>query len=580
MACGDLHLSTQITIEYRPHDLRGMALSRSAINRGESMAKPQIITRVLGGDQLECRIVSPHWMELVLTGSTDEVEPSVIQGSEVLARNQALINNAWAYAKFTHLGVSLPTRQEQERAEKTADSYLKIAEWLADLSDDPVVSTKPGWCSSCFSYSEHQKLDRPRGNLPAYLCVSCGSATLPCADLRCPNMAIRERGVLRVPKYCAEHSHSITGFEKANHKMETLEEYKEFLTYDKTNLSRNTKLVGGGAVGLAAAIPAALLAAPAIGGAIGVALTQYSGAAAMSYGLAFLGGGSVASGGLGMLGGTYVIATVGGLLGTSVSASVTNAYVREDKSFRIEFIRDGKGAPVLLCNGFLSEGVEGWGEWKPMVNERYPDAPVYRIQWGAKELKDLGILASGSAIKAASAMTIKAAASSATKAGARLIGPLSPILVGAGLAKNPWHVAKNRADKTGVVLADLLARTKQDSFILIGHSLGARVMVVAAEALSTKIDGPKIEAVHLTGAAIGSEGEWGPLVSRVEESVFNYHSQNDLVLKYLYGSVSPGNKAAGLVGFQAPPPKLVNVDVTSSVNGHSEYLDNVTLRQY
>ena len=79
------------------------------------MAKPQIITRVLGGDQLECRIVSPHWMELVLTGSTDEVEPSVIQGSEVLARNQALINNAWAYAKFTHLGVSLPTRQEQER---------------------------------------------------------------------------------------------------------------------------------------------------------------------------------------------------------------------------------------------------------------------------------------------------------------------------------------------------------------------------------------------------------------------------------------------------------------------------------
>ena len=62
-------------------------------------------------------------------------------------------------------------------------------------------------------------------------------------------------------------------------------------------------------------VPAAILAAPAIGGALGAYLGGYSGAAASSYGLAFLGGGSLATGGLGMAGGTAVVSVVGGGLG-------------------------------------------------------------------------------------------------------------------------------------------------------------------------------------------------------------------------------------------------------------------------
>ena len=62
-------------------------------------------------------------------------------------------------------------------------------------------------------------------------------------------------------------------------------------------------------------VPAAILAAPAIGGALGAYLGGYSGAAASSYGLAFLGGGSRATGGLGMAGGTAVVSVVGGGLG-------------------------------------------------------------------------------------------------------------------------------------------------------------------------------------------------------------------------------------------------------------------------
>lgn len=113
--------------------------------------------------------------------------------------------------------------------------------------------------------------------------------------------------------------------------------------------------------------------------------------------------------------------------------------------------------------------------------------------------------------------------------------------------------------------------------MLVGHSLGARVMVVAAQALGTKADGPRVQAAHLLGAAIGTEGDWSGLTARVDDAVYNYHSPNDKVLKYLYATVQPGQKAAGLKGFTPCPPKLKNVDVSAEVERHSDYHTKVTL---
>jgi Protein of unknown function (DUF726) len=438
-----------------------------------------VVTRVLKGDRLECQVVSPRGEKLALTGNTSDVEPEV-EGSAAFQGNRALVHNAWAFAKFTYLKVNLPSQEEQKNAEKRARAHQKVAEWITELADDLAGARKQGWCSSCFADTEHLKVKRPVGQLPAYLCMNCGSPTLPCAGPRCHNMAVRERGAIRVPRYCAEHRHEIPGFEKADHKMGVLGDYPEFLKYDKPNLSRTTKLAGFGLAGLAAGAPAALLAAPAIGGAVGTLIGGYTGAAATSYGLALLGGGSLAAGGLGMAGGTIVVTAIGGTLGGALGASVTNAYVREDKSFHIEMLQGGQGVPVVVCNGFLSESGTGWGEWKDIVTRRYPDSPVYRVHWGAKELKHLGILAGYGPVKVAWPAALKKVALAANKAVAKKLGPLGPALLAADLAKNPWHVAKNRADKTGVVLADLLARTNADCYVLVGHSLGARVMVVAA----------------------------------------------------------------------------------------------------
>ena len=91
-----------------------------------------------------------------------------------------------------------------------------------------------------------------------------------------------------------------------------------------------------------------------------------------------------------MAGGIGVVTVAGAALGGSMGAGVTSSYVSSDKSFKIEQLREGVGSPVLVANGFLTEGTSGWAEWRDLIDRRYPDAPVYRVYWGAKELKDLG----------------------------------------------------------------------------------------------------------------------------------------------------------------------------------------------
>lgn len=560
-----------------------------------------IHAHVVGGTRLKVEVVSDQGARLVLEGDVVDVEPTVDSGG-VLADNPALVSNLWAFAKSWYEArttsyadaLAAPDRESQKAAhkqaeenkktaQKRADAYAKVAQWIADVADDvSPYQPKLGWCSSCFTKTEHRKSNRPNGQMPVYVCQSCGAPTLPCVAPGCENMAVRERGAIRVPQYCAEHRHDIPGFEKAQGSFGELHDYEDFLKYEKPDLGKASKIAAVSVVGVAAAAPMALLAAPAIGGAIG-SLGMFgglSGAAATSHGLALLGGGTLAAGGLGMAGGTAVVTAVGAAVGGTLGASVSNAYVREDKSFRIELLRPGKGGvPVLVANGFLTEGdQEKWGGWKKIVDDRYPDSPVYRVRWGAKELKDFGAMGIGLAGRAGASTAVRGAAAAANKAGAKLFGStFTPAFIASDLAKNPWHVAKNRADKTGVIVADLLARTDADAYVLIGHSLGARVMAVATETLGTRSGPPRIQAVHLLGAAIGAKSNWGPLTAAVEEAVYGYHSTNDTVLKYVYRVAQAGQTAAGLTGFSPASHKLVNVDVSDQVSTHFEYQSNVQL---
>lgn len=540
-----------------------------------SMPKSEILFRVLDGDRIQCDIVSSKGYKLTLSGSGTDIIPEVGEG--MLGNNRALVTNAWAFALAKHEAVTLPDEDLQKAAEKRARGFKKVAAWIVEVAEDLSDEEKYGWCSSCFGKHAHRKAKRPMGQVPVYVCGGCGSPTLPCASVTCKNMALREEGGVRVQRYCAEHRHEIPGFEKADRKMGELNDYKEFLKYDKPNLARAVKVVGAAGVGVAAVTPLAVFSASAIGGAVGALVGSYTGIAATNFGLALLGGGAVAAGGLGMAGGTAVITALGAALGGALGGSILNAYVREDKSFHIEMLQSGQGIPVIICNGFLSENGVGWGEWREIIKERYANSPVYRVHWGAKELKHLGAMGGAGAVKVLGGAALKDAAAKAAKVAAKRLGPVAPALIAADLAKNPWHVAKNRAEKTGVILADLLARTNENAYVLVGHSLGARAMVVAAQTLASKKDGPRVQAMHLLGAAIGGKGDWKSLTALVDDAVYNYHSANDNVLKYAYAAGQPGEKAAGFMGFKPVNSKLQNIDVSDQVKGHSQYHKKVRL---
>ena len=247
-----------------------------------------------------------------------------------------------------------------------------------------------------------------------------------------------------------------------------------------------------------------------------------TGAAATSHGLAMLGGGAVASGGLGMAGGTAVVTATGTALGGALGATTVSAYTGADRSFAIELVRPGVGTPVVFATGFLTEGRSAWAEWQRLIDTRYPKAPVYQVHWGAKELKDLTALLASNGGKAA----VRAILVQGARRGKKTFGlPGIGWALGAhGVATNPWTVAKTRAGMTGAALAALIARTIDGPYVLMGHSLGARVMVTAAQTLATQPGPPRIESMHLLGAAVGRKGDWRSLEAAVTGTVWNYWS--------------------------------------------------------
>jgi hypothetical protein len=529
-----------------------------------------------GREGFECTVEKAA-LSLTVSGTLEDVTPAV-HGDLELTSNAALVTNAWAYAKHEAYRRRLRSAEKKKSHEKQAKEHKWAAAVIADMVAEVGEDTRHGWCSACFSLAEHRVVKAFRGPTKSYLCGSCGAPTIVCAAPTCKHMSSRGTSGVTTPRYCAQHRHEVPAFAKLDENISGIEQWQDWLSFESRNLSKTTKVVGAVVLTAAVVTPAAWAAAPAVGGALG-GMTGLSGAAATSHGLAMLGGGSVAAGGLGMAGGTTVVSAVGAGLGGVIGGTATAAYVSSDPSFRVEKLRDGSGAPVLLASGFLTDKDDGWATWKRLIDERYPDRPVYRVHWGAKELKVFGTLAVVGAGRTAAMSFARTAASRATRAAAGRASWFGWLLLARDVAANPWSVAKTRAGMTGAALADLIARTDEPAFVLVGHSLGARVMATTAQLLGTRVDAPKLEDVHLLGAAVGAKGDWRTLNDSVTGTVWNYWSTNDMVLKFLYAAGSAGERAAGQSGFETKFPKVKNRNVSRAVDGHSAYFRAIKLSQ-
>ena len=526
----------------------------------------------------EVRLTTPGGDELVVKLSGVKDSKVEIEASRSLADNRALVTLATEYAanELAYRRLRSPEKRQSHRAaaDREARDAVAIAEMISRLGP----RTVSGWCSGCFERTSHRIVRGHHRPKRKFLCQRCGTPTTQCAAPACRHLAIVNPRAMHTLRYCAAHRHEIPSFEKLHQRLATLDGAEQWLKFEVRNATRITK-VAGGMIGTAAVVaPMAFLAAPVVGAALGSSALggSLTGAAATGHGLAILGGGSVASGGLGMAGGTAVVTATGTALGGALGATTVAAYAGSDKSFRIELVRPGTGTPVIFAQGFLTERQAGWECWRPLIERRFPEGPVYQVHWGAKELEDLGLLVSSRVTKAAVRKMLVNRAKKGSKALGSLPG-LGTVLMAGDLASNPWTVAKTRAGMTGALLADLIARTDQGPFVLLGHSLGARVMVSAAQALGTRSD-PRIDSMHLLGAAVGRGGDWRTLDKAVAGDVRNYYSSRDQVLRWLYSFAERGERAVGLTGFQTKFRSIRDRNVTRVVRSHSAYIHAVKLQ--
>jgi hypothetical protein len=102
-------------------------------------------------------------------------------------------------------------------------------------------------------------------------------------------------------------------------------------------------------------------------------------------------------------------------------------------------------------------------------------------------------------------------------------------------------------------------------------------MITAAETLATSNESPRIDTIHLLGAAEGKKRDWSRLSGAVAGSVYNYFSTNDAVLKYAYAAAQAGSVAVGLHGFTTKFPNIKDRDVSSQVKSHFDYFGHVRL---
>lgn len=138
---------------------------------------------------------------------------------------------------------------------------------------------------------------------------------------------------------------------------------------------------------------------------------------------------------------------------------------------------------------------------------------------------------------------------------------------------NPWTVAMVRAEKTGLVLAEILTNKVQGerAVSLVGYGLGARVIYACLTSMSEKRAFGIVENVVLFGAPCPSEIRvWAAMKSVVTGRLINVYSRNDYILGFLYRSCAWNFGIAGLQAIEGVP-RVENVDLSNDINNHLHY---------
>lgn len=345
--------------------------------------------------------------------------------------------------------------------------------------------------------------------------------------------------------------------------------------------SEDNKVARRWKVGLAGVAGAALigvtggLAAPLVAAGIGSVMGGLGlGATA---GAALLG--TLAESGL-------VVGALFGAYGGRMTSKMMDAYAKEVEDFAFLPLRgetkkrNWHGAQEASAEDRrlrVSIGISGWLTRKEDVIDTWRvfghQSEVFALRWELNALMNLGT--SLESVVKSYAWSVAKKEIIARTMFAALMDALWPIalLKVSKVIDNPFSVAKNRADKAGLVLADALINKAQGErpVTLVGYSLGARMIYSCLMSLAERKAFGLVESVVLIGTPMPSEANvWRTMRSVVAGRLVNVYSENDYILAFLYRTSSI---QYGIAGIQevTDVPTVQNVNVSDMVNGHLKY---------
>jgi len=139
-----------------------------------------------------------------------------------------------------------------------------------------------------------------------------------------------------------------------------------------------------------------------------------------------------------------------------------------------------------------------------------------------------------------------------------------------------WWSAYEIAQRNGPKLAAFVSDSVESGTTvrLVGHSLGAKVIMAGVEALSDAGYSNSVESVSLLGGAVVDDecsvgGRYGPAAADAARQVDNFWMDGDRVLDWAFG-LAEGDGAVGESGVEGQPPENWE-DHEVDVDGHSGY---------
>ncbi|MFH6970886.1 DUF726 domain-containing protein [Flavobacterium petrolei] len=259
--------------------------------------------------------------------------------------------------------------------------------------------------------------------------------------------------------------------------------------------------------------------------------------------------------------------------------------------FKITKHRDGNYPAIITISGWRSQDKDNRKDWEKSILRLYPDREWFHLEWNSNKLPifDNGpkpnspdmpkMPSTDTETKKVDNKFIKRLLRITTVIVASVV-PVAPVVSvvfnSNNLLNNYWHRAVRNANETGNCLAKVLNACEKKDFILVGHSLGARVIFNCLSYLNQNTLYSNIIEIHLLGGAVGSNPKkWSKISLLVKNNIYNYFSDNDSVLKNAYRISMLSTQPIGLG--EIVNKKVININSTRLIKRHIDYIPNFHL---